>query len=179
MLLQWRLQDNGGRERGHSYHMVTAESLHDWGFIEELDSLTQASRLIDRLHSNTGVRFSLHDVLGNAFIDHAKGTLPQLPQHRDLFSRNLPIIRNVDCRYVEVLDSYKSVPYVHATHVHTSHWYIHNDEPTHTKQICIKRADKNIKFFKEILSFLYFTRWCNIYFPYHRWHWCILGWMKL
>lgn len=78
-----------------SYHMVTAESLHDGGFVEELNPLAQAGRFIDCFDGYTCVRVSFDDVLGDSLIHHAEGALTQLSEHRDLVPGHLPLIRNI------------------------------------------------------------------------------------
>ena len=82
------------------YHMVAAEGLHDRCLIQELDSLSQACRLIHRLHCYTRVSFSLDDVLGNALVDHAEGALTQFPQNVDLVSGHLPLVLLIHCRNI-------------------------------------------------------------------------------
>lgn len=80
-----------------SYHVVTAEGLHHRGFVQELDSLSQARRLIDCLDSHSRLWVSFDDVLGDSLVHHAEGTLSKLSEQRDLFPGNLPLIRNINC----------------------------------------------------------------------------------
>lgn len=75
--------------------MVTAESLHDGGFVEELDPLAQAGRFIDSLDGYACVRVSFDDVLGDSFVHHAEGALTQLSEHIDFLPGYLPLIRNI------------------------------------------------------------------------------------
>lgn len=80
--------------------MVAAEGLHDRRLIQELDSLSQACRLIHRLHCYACVSFSLDDVLGNTLVDHAEGALTQFPQNVDLVSGHLPLVLLIHCRNI-------------------------------------------------------------------------------
>lgn len=75
--------------------MVTAEGLHDRGFVEELDPLPQAGRFINRLDSYARLRVSFDDVLCDSLIHHAEGSLTQLSEQIDLFPGHLPFIRNI------------------------------------------------------------------------------------
>lgn len=85
----------GNSLKSVSYHVVTAESLHDGGFVEELDPLSQGGRLIDRLDGNACVRVSFDDVLGDSLIHHTEGALTQLSEHIDLLPGHLPLVRNI------------------------------------------------------------------------------------
>ena len=80
-----------------SYHVVTAECLHHRGFVQELDSLSQARWLIDCLDGHLRLQVPFDDVLGNSLVHHAEGALPKLSEQRDLFPWNLPLIRNINC----------------------------------------------------------------------------------
>lgn len=77
--------------------MVAAERLHHRRFVQELDSLSQARRLIDRLDGHPCLWVSLDDVLGVSLVHHAEGALPELSEQRDLFPGNLPLIGNINC----------------------------------------------------------------------------------
>lgn len=81
--------------RRETHHMVAGEALHDGGLVEKLDPLSQAGRLVDRLHRHTGLRLTLDDVPGVSLVHHAEGALPQLAQERDLLPRHLPLVRHV------------------------------------------------------------------------------------
>lgn len=78
-----------------SYHMVTVELLHDRGFVQKLNALPHAGRLIDRLDGHSCLRFVFDHSLGDAFIHHAEGALAQLLVHSDLVPGHLPLIRDV------------------------------------------------------------------------------------
>lgn len=75
--------------------MVTAESLHDGGFVEELDPLSQAGRFVDRLDGHARLRIAFDDVFGDSFVHHAEGALTELSEQCDLLPGHLPLIRNV------------------------------------------------------------------------------------
>lgn len=79
------------------YHVVAAERLHHRCFVQELDSLSQARRLVDRLDGHSRLWVSLDDVLGDSLIHHAEGTLSELSEQRDLLPGNLPLVRNINC----------------------------------------------------------------------------------
>lgn len=78
-----------------TYHVVTVESLHDGGFVQELDPLAQAGRLVHRLDGDLCVRVSFDDVLGDSLVHHAEGALTELSEHRDLVPGNFPLIGDV------------------------------------------------------------------------------------
>lgn len=80
-----------------SYHVVAAERLHHRRFVQELDSLSQARRLIDRLDGHPCLWVSLDDVLGVSLVHHAEGALSELSEQRDLLPGNLPLIGNINC----------------------------------------------------------------------------------
>ncbi len=83
-----------------SYHMVAAEGLHDRRLVEELNSLSQAGRLVHRLHCDARFPLALDDVLGDAFVDHTEGALAQFPQNADLLSGHLPLVLLIHCRNI-------------------------------------------------------------------------------
>ena len=75
--------------------MVAGEALHDRSLVEKLDPLSQAGRLVDRLHCHAGLRLTLDNVPGVALVHHAEGALTQFSQERDLLSRHLPLVRHI------------------------------------------------------------------------------------
>lgn len=80
--------------------MVAAEGLHDGGFVQELDPLSQAGRLVHRLHRHIRLPLALDDVLGDALVDHAEGALTQFPQNVDLLPGHLPFVLLVHCKHI-------------------------------------------------------------------------------
>lgn len=52
--------------------MMTIELLHDGGFIEELNPLSHAGRLINSLNGNTRLWFVFDHTFGYAFVHHAE-----------------------------------------------------------------------------------------------------------
>lgn len=80
--------------------MVAAEGLHDRGLVQELNSLSQAGRLVHRLHRYARFPLALDDVLGDALVDHAEGALTQFPQNVDLVSGHLPLVLLVHCGHI-------------------------------------------------------------------------------
>lgn len=80
--------------------MVAGEGFHDRGLVQELDSLSQAGRLVHSLHRHVHVPFALDDVLANALVDHAERALTQFPQNVDLVSGHLPLVRLIHCRHI-------------------------------------------------------------------------------
>lgn len=77
--------------------MMAAETFHHRSFVQELDALAEAGGFVHGFHSYARLQLSLHDVLGDPFVHHAEGALPQLPEQSDLVSWNLPFIRDIDC----------------------------------------------------------------------------------
>lgn len=77
--------------------MMAAEAFHHRSFIQELDAFAEAGGFVNGFHSYARLQLSLHDVLGDPFVHHAKGALPQLPEQSDLVSWNLPFVRDIDC----------------------------------------------------------------------------------
>lgn len=80
--------------------MVAAEGFHDRGLVQELNSLSQAGRLVHRLHRYVRVPFALDDVLGDTLVDHAERALTQFPQNVDLVSGHLPLVLLIHCRQI-------------------------------------------------------------------------------
>lgn len=78
-----------------SYHVVTVELFHDGGFVQELDPLPHAGRLVDRLDGHSCLGLVFDHPLGDALIHHAEGALAQLLVHSDLLPGHLPLIRDV------------------------------------------------------------------------------------
>lgn len=90
-----RVPDSNRFKPCASYHMVTVELLHDRGFVQKLNALPHAGRLIDRLDGHSCLGFVLDHALGDAFVHHAEGSLAQLLVHSDLLPGHLPLIGDV------------------------------------------------------------------------------------
>lgn len=80
-----------------TYHMVTVKLLHDRGFIQKLDALPHARRLVDRLDGHPRLWFILDHSLGDALVHHPKRALPQLLVQGDFLSGHLPLVWHVHC----------------------------------------------------------------------------------
>lgn len=80
-----------------TYHMVTVELLHDGGFIEKLNSLPHAGRLVDGLDGHACLWFILDHTLRQTLVHHAEGPLAELTTQRDFLPRHLPLVWNVHC----------------------------------------------------------------------------------
>lgn len=76
--------------------MMASESFHDGRFVEELDPLAEARRLVDGLHGHSRVGLALHDVLGDAFVNHSERALAELSEDADLLARHFPLVWNIN-----------------------------------------------------------------------------------